>query len=205
MEGWTGPPWGLLPQDAGQCEGRGLRLHRVPLKFRCCVKLAEGGCRGRAGSPAGPSGHAPTASGLSKPIAGSAGQWGRQPVSVNRQYRLWGRVQETLKPNSSWVSSISLMCRFATLNSGPDGSQLHRSRVAWWKCCKNAATCCDFPACEIHGSKPNAREKQMFCVICLPPSVLTAKYRGERRLPEAANGAQSDSDDLVGACHCLAT
>jgi hypothetical protein len=52
MRGWSVPPWGLLPQDAGQCAGRGLRLHRVPLKLRSCVRLAEGGCKGRAGSPA---------------------------------------------------------------------------------------------------------------------------------------------------------
>jgi hypothetical protein len=52
MRGWSVPPWGLLPQNAGQCEGRGLRLHRVPLKLRSCVRLAEGGCKGRAGSSA---------------------------------------------------------------------------------------------------------------------------------------------------------
>ena len=52
MRGSSVPPWGLLPQDAGQCEGRGLRLRRVPLKLRSCVRLAEGGCKGRAGSPA---------------------------------------------------------------------------------------------------------------------------------------------------------
>jgi hypothetical protein len=52
MRGWSVPPWGLLPQNAGQCEGRGLRLHRVPLKLRSCVRQAEGGCKGRAGSPA---------------------------------------------------------------------------------------------------------------------------------------------------------
>ena len=52
MRGWSVPPWGLLPQDAGQCERRGLRLHRVPLKLRSSVRLAEGGCKGRAGSSA---------------------------------------------------------------------------------------------------------------------------------------------------------
>ena len=52
MRGWSVPPWGLLPQNAGQCEGRGLRLHRVPLKLRSSVRLAEGGCKGRAGSSA---------------------------------------------------------------------------------------------------------------------------------------------------------
>ncbi|MFN9234024.1 MAG: hypothetical protein ACK6D4_05215, partial [Planctomyces sp.] len=29
MLGWSVPPWGLLPQDAGQREGRGLRLQSV--------------------------------------------------------------------------------------------------------------------------------------------------------------------------------
>ena len=67
MRGWSVPPWGLLPQDAGQCEGRGLRLHRVPLKLRSCVRLAEGGCKGRAGSSANACRHARTLWGLSEP------------------------------------------------------------------------------------------------------------------------------------------
>ena len=44
------PAVGLLPQDAGQCEGRGLRLHLVGLKLRSCVRLVERGCKRRAGS-----------------------------------------------------------------------------------------------------------------------------------------------------------
>ena len=52
MRGWSVPPWGLLPQEAGQCEGRGLRLHRVPLKLQSCVRRAEGGGKGRAAAPA---------------------------------------------------------------------------------------------------------------------------------------------------------
>jgi hypothetical protein len=50
MRGRSGPPWGMLPQYAGQCEGRGLRLCSMSLTLRSCVRLAEGRSKGRAGS-----------------------------------------------------------------------------------------------------------------------------------------------------------
>ena len=49
---WNAPRLGLLPQNAGQCEGQGLRLRRVRLKLRSNARLAGGNCKRRTGSRA---------------------------------------------------------------------------------------------------------------------------------------------------------
>ena len=173
--------------EAAHCWGCSHRtLVRARVRIEAChpPQTTSGrgpGPKGRAGSSDGPSRHVPTASGLIKPIAGSASEWIVKPFAVIRGNGLWeppwGDSEAKLVPGVVYFSVVSLCNR----EQRDDWHQWPSIPFAWCNRCKITDTYCDCPAYRIHGRTANAREKRNF--LCFPwPPILTSQYRAKRRL-----------------------